>query len=273
MKELGKYIIELKNGTKKMFKEFFRKETNKKQRANMWTFSRLLVTPIIPIFMILKLPIIATITVLFGAVTDFFDGRSARKHGSTSEYGRLLDLVVDKIFSSVLGISLAIFNPLFLVNLIGEGIISVTNVIYQLKNNNIKVESSKVGKIKQWPLALTFLLGYISSIFPAITTIASSSIIITSVFQVVTLSEYIKENNKKIKEAKILDQVSNSVLETTESNQKEEVYSRIKELNDRKQQYLNLKEALNKIIKKKEEEQKIVTYEDNNKKIIRKIKK
>ena len=47
--KIKNYYKELKDGTKNMFKEFFNKETNKKQRANMWTFLRL----ISPIFIIL----------------------------------------------------------------------------------------------------------------------------------------------------------------------------------------------------------------------------
>ena len=47
--KLKKHFKELESGTKIMFKEFFNKETNKKQRANMWTFSRLR----LPFFIIL----------------------------------------------------------------------------------------------------------------------------------------------------------------------------------------------------------------------------
>ena len=42
-------LKELNDGIKVMFKEFFNKETNKKQRANMWTFSRLVLAFFIPI--------------------------------------------------------------------------------------------------------------------------------------------------------------------------------------------------------------------------------
>ena len=50
MKEtISEFLKNFKSGTKLMFKEFFNKETNKKQRANMWTFSRLIISFLIPI--------------------------------------------------------------------------------------------------------------------------------------------------------------------------------------------------------------------------------
>ena len=36
-------VKNFKLGTKTMFKEFFNKETNKKQRANMWSFTRIII--------------------------------------------------------------------------------------------------------------------------------------------------------------------------------------------------------------------------------------
>ena len=128
---IKKYLKEFKNGTKTMFKEFFKKETNKKQRANMWTFTRLIIPFITTIICIISLFVTNTIPLLisaaaltgFGAITDYFDGRSARKYNSTSEYGKRLDQISDKVFSGMLGINLSILNPMFLITLLGEAII------------------------------------------------------------------------------------------------------------------------------------------------------
>ena len=156
MKDIKKFIKEFKIGTKAMFKEFFNKKTNKKQRANMWTFSRLIISFIIPIISVIasitgSIPILiaALISTAFGGITDFFDGRSARKHNSTSEYGKILDQVTDKIFALMIGISLTLFNPLFIINLLGESVISATNVIYKLKYKDLNIKSTKLGKIKE----------------------------------------------------------------------------------------------------------------------------
>ena len=199
MDKIKKYIEELNSGTKIMFKEFFNKRTNKKQRANTWTFSRLIISPIILILMIIGLPIAAAITATFGALTDFFDGRSARKHNSISEFGKLLDPISDKFFSLFAGVALSIYNPLFLINLIGEGLIATTNITYQVKYNNISIKSSFIGKIKQWPLFATFALGFLSTSISSISNITNSAIVITSLFQIATLRNYIVENKKIVK--------------------------------------------------------------------------
>ena len=57
---------EFKNGTKTMFKEFFKKETNKKQRANMWTFARFVI-PVITL--ITSIIAISTASIPLCAVT------------------------------------------------------------------------------------------------------------------------------------------------------------------------------------------------------------
>ena len=117
--KIKKYWFDLTSGIKKMFKEFFDKETNKKQRANMWSFSRLIL--LVPILICAITAIITSAPVMFistsvlvvlGEITDIFDGASARKHKSTSEFGKLLDQLVDKTFSTITTLVLTIINPL-----------------------------------------------------------------------------------------------------------------------------------------------------------------
>ena len=116
--EIKRAIKEFKNGTKVMFKEFFNKDTNKKQRANMLTFLRL-ITPIITVILSLiglisgMIPFLigAGIITGLGALTDYLDGKSARKYGTSSKYGKLLDQISDKVFAGVIGINLLFINP------------------------------------------------------------------------------------------------------------------------------------------------------------------
>lgn len=206
MNEIKQDMHSFGNGIKTMFKEFVKKDTNKKQRANMWTFSRLICAIIIPILTTIgaitnSLPILiaAFTTAGFGAITDFFDGRSARKHNSVSKFGELLDAVTDKVFSVLLGISLSILNPVFLLNIAGEVAITITNFIYKVKHEDIKIKSSKIGKIKQWPLSLTFVLGIISILFPQLTAITNTTIFVTLMAQLATMTNYILDNEKSVK--------------------------------------------------------------------------
>lgn len=208
MKEqLKKYLFEFKFGTKLMFKEFFNKDTNKKQRANMWTFSRLVISFLIPFWSLLSI-LTANISLFvgsialtgFGALTDFFDGRSARKHNSFSEYGRLLDQVADKIFSIMIGITLSLFNPTFLLTLLGEGVIVSTNALYKSRYKNLKIKSTQIGRIKQWPLFISLVLGFISTLTPVISLATNVSIILTFLLQIITTVSYIKSNNESVKD-------------------------------------------------------------------------
>ncbi|MBQ9072470.1 MAG: CDP-alcohol phosphatidyltransferase family protein [Bacilli bacterium] len=223
MKELiKKYWFQLSNGTNTMFKEFFNKETNKKQRANMWTFSRLVTSFLIPICSLISiltsnfsLFIVSIGITGFGGITDFFDGRSARKYNSNSEFGKFLDQVADKIFSIMIGINVALFNPLFLLNLLGEGLIMAINIPYEVKHKNFKVSSSMTGKIKQWPLFFSLVLGFASVIVPALSTATNISILITFLFQLATVASYIKNNNNEIKLLKETE-TKNNLIEIEE---------------------------------------------------------
>lgn len=227
MKEIiKKYWSELKNGTKTMFKEFFNKETNKKQRANMWTFSRLVTSFLIPICSLISI-LTANISLFlgsiaitgFGALTDFFDGRSARKHNSYSEFGKFLDQVSDKIFSIMVGINLSLFNPLFLTTLLGEVGIASINVYYKAKQPNLDIKSTQIGRIKQWPLFLSLILGFVSTLLPSLSIVTNISILLTALFQLATAASYIKSNNENIKILKTIDFEKN-IDETENNNEK-----------------------------------------------------
>lgn len=222
MQTVKNYLLEFKQGTKKMFKEFFNKETNKKQRANMWTFSRILIAPIVPILTIISIISSSTafLTVAlgittFGAITDFFDGRSARKHNSTSEFGKTLDQVADKLFSTSIGISLSLLNPLFLLNILGEALITSINIVYKFKNNNIHTYSSKLGKFKQWPLSLTFIVGIISQIIPNLSLLTNILIYTTFATQLFASTDYLIKYEKENKQIKVFQkqQIIENIIE------------------------------------------------------------
>ncbi len=206
---LKKYYEEFKTGTKKMFKEFFKLETNKIQRANMWTFTRL-VTPIITVTLSVIAIITASIPLFittaciagFGAFTDKLDGASARKYESFSEYGKVLDQITDKSFAGIIGINLLFLNPLYIFVLLGEALISLVNISYKLKYKNINIDSTIFGKVKQTPLFLSLALGYLSTINPTLLTISNYSIILVVLFQVTTAVSYIENNNKEVKKLK-----------------------------------------------------------------------
>jgi len=265
MKEIvKKYLTEFKTGTKTMFKEFFNKETNKKQRANMWTFSRLVISLPILIFSIItminfSMPVLITNSVLvaLGAITDVLDGKSARKHNSSSEYGKKLDQIVDKVFSAVIGTTLSIINPIYLIPLIGEAIIASINVPTFIKYKNINDSSSMIGRIKQWPLGVAFFLGYLSPLTLGLSAAATTTVIITACFQGATAITYLNRNIKGIKKQKISEIDSRLIvtLENTDNKElekvfeKEETNTNVSNCNKSKQELINeLKEFKQELI-------------------------
>jgi len=84
--------------------------------------------------------------------------------------------------------------------LLGEALIAAINIGYKLKNKDLSISSTMVGRIKEWPLFFTLALGYLSTIDPTLLLVSNYSIILTTVFQLTTAVSYIKSNSKTLKE-------------------------------------------------------------------------
>lgn len=206
MKKAKKNIIEFIQGTKIMFQEFFNKKTNKMQRANMWSFTRLvLVIPIIITVLLYfftknnDVLVITGILALLGGITDYFDGKSARKYNSCSEYGKKLDQIADKTFCGTLSISLTLIKPIYIITFIMELLIILINTMFNLKFKDINNDSNIVGKIKQWPLFLLLFVSFFSVLNPIIYKISLVLLILTTIMQLATIISYIDKHTKEIK--------------------------------------------------------------------------
>ena len=270
MKEIiKKYLEELKIGTKTMFKEFFNKETNKKQRANMWTFSRLIISiPILILSIIaminISVPLLVSNSVLvaLGALTDYFDGKSARKHNSTSEYGKKLDQIVDKVFSFIVGITLAALNPIYILPLIGECTIIASNIPFSIKYKKSDNSSSIIGKIKQWPLGLAFFLGYLSPITNVLNITAAITVMVTYILQNITAVSYLSKNINDIARSKNVES-NNKLLEIEDEQNNEKEYINI--LEEKNNFNNNIEKSRNEQVRELTEFKNKLTYiEENN---------
>lgn len=188
MKNITKEFI---NDFKKQIKSI-KKEGIKKQIPNILTASRF----IAPIFIIPPLihgkMVLAGIIIGIFALTDFFDGKLARKFNCVSEFGIKLDAICDKFF--VLGITIpAIYkNKLLILILFIELLISITNILSESKG--IKVRSTMIGKIKTTILSLTLVITYLNNKKKIL--LASS--IITIIMQIITLIKYIIIGKKRL---------------------------------------------------------------------------
>lgn len=67
---------------------------------NLLTISRIAAIPLLVLFVAIRTPIsdfLACLTFAAAAITDYFDGRLARERDQTSDLGRMLDPIADKL--------------------------------------------------------------------------------------------------------------------------------------------------------------------------------
>lgn len=82
-------------------------------------------------------------------------------------------------------------------------------MFYKHKYPNINDKSSLIGRIKQWPLFLSLFLGFLSPINQALNIITTIIVLITTLLQSATLTEY---TISKYKQASIIDNSKNKVI-------------------------------------------------------------
>lgn len=193
---LGEVIVNFFKDFRKEFKNIKKKEI-KRQIPNLLTLSRgLAPIVIIPAILFNKLYFVIILLIIF-ALTDFLDGKMARKYNLVSEFGVKLDAVCDKIFAISLIIPAIINHGIFIFNFVMEIAISYTNLLSYTKGNNPR--STIIGKIKTALLSLTLILAYIPNMNNLVIFIFS---LITIICQVITLIKYINtdmemDKNKK----------------------------------------------------------------------------
>ena len=193
---MGEVIVNFFKDFKKEFKSIKKKEI-KRQIPNLLTLSRgLAPIVIIPAILFNKLYFVIILLIIF-ALTDFLDGKIARKYNLVSEFGVKLDAVCDKIFAISLIIPAIINHGIFIFNFVMEIAISYTNLLSYTKGNNPR--STIIGKIKTALLSLTLILAYIPNMNNLVIFIFS---LITIICQVITLIKYINTDMEMDKKKK-----------------------------------------------------------------------
>jgi CDP-diacylglycerol--glycerol-3-phosphate 3-phosphatidyltransferase len=122
--------------------------------ANLLSFSRLLLAPLIPFYFARKNLYGVLIIWFLAALTDFLDGRVARKLGEISELGKILDPVADKVTLACSFIPLMIWYelPRWL------GVIYITKEIFQLAGGLFFLKKKqKLIPSNYWGKASTFI--------------------------------------------------------------------------------------------------------------------
>ena len=164
----------------------------KKQIPNLLTFSRAIAPIIIIPTLLYNRLDIAIVELIIFAITDFLDGRLARKYNCMSTFGIKLDAVCDKIFAIGMMIPAMIKYPILVINLLLELCISYINLVSEFKNNHPR--SNMTGKIKTNFLSITLILCYIPNIDKYLVLLSS---IITFAFQILAFLKYKASDNNK----------------------------------------------------------------------------
>ncbi len=175
---------------------------------NLLTASRLVGAFVIPgLFLSGNIPGAIIATAAF-ASTDFFDGKIARKYNGYSEFGRILDPIVDKVFAIVPAIAILPNMPLLTLNIGAEAAIAYINSKSYTTNGNPK--SSFLGKFKTFCLFPTIGLAYLSTALniPEVNILANAFSIGTFAVQGAVAKDY----HKKAKEA------NNKTVELAQAN-------------------------------------------------------
>ena len=162
----------------------------KKIIPNILTFLRIIVTPVAIFLGICGHYKILAIMCVILALTDFIDGKLARKWDVCSEFGARLDSIADKTLAIGLLIVLILKNNIFFYILILELLISIANITIFIKTN--VVESLLIGKFKTWVLFITLILGLVNVFFPKIHILMNIGIICSIILEILTFFFYVR---------------------------------------------------------------------------------
>ncbi len=223
-KEKNSVFEEYKKQIKEALNDLKTKGRRHRQIPNILTVLRL-TAPffIIPAAFSGNIPLAIGLTAGFG-LTDLADGFIARHWELTSELGKNLDAVCDKVFAGTLLIAASFANPILLCNLALEGAIAGINIYKTIKGE--EVHSTFIGKAKTWALFTLAGLGLITPILN-MTTPLNALVGVTSAMQALTIVSYLFKNDDNPPKGKMKDE------DQKETNQ-EEIKTESKEITKEK---------------------------------------
>ena len=138
--------------------------------------------------------IIAGVLFIIASITDFIDGKVARKYNMVTDYGKMLDAISDKLLTNTLIIILACENmvsPIIAVIIIGRDII-VDSIKMLIGNKGKVVAAIKVAKFKTATLmtGLTLKLFYDLPFSLIPVRISDYLLIVAAILAVVSAAKY-----------------------------------------------------------------------------------
>jgi len=178
----------------------------KKYIPNILTTYRLIVALLIPFLFFKNYYKLLTVLFITALMSDAIDGVLARKWNVTSTYGKLCDMIGDKLLALTSSATFIIaVNKYFIITLFLELVICFINIINVIKSGALKNndfsnhKSSLCGKLKTWFLFVSLFFGYISYKFKKFDVTIIPLITITGVMQTLTAINYILNKDIKLK--------------------------------------------------------------------------
>ncbi len=164
---------------------------------NKLTVARIVAVPIFCVLYVLGLRWPAFIIFIAASITDFFDGRIARKRGLVTNFGKIMDPLADKILVYS-AFTLMVANDtvpawMLIVILFREFIVAGMRTV--AASEGIVIAAGKTGKIKTalQMVAVPMLILDIPGLWH---TIAVITLWASTVMTVVSGAEYIYQNRK-----------------------------------------------------------------------------
>jgi len=132
--------------------------------SNLLSISRALLTIPFALVMLSSLPerrVWGAVVMAVAALTDKLDGVFARRFHETTEWGKILDPLADKIAVGIVGLVLLLLDviPLwFVLTIIGRDLAIFVGGIYLKSQRGIVLQSNETGKWAVGVLSLTLFL-------------------------------------------------------------------------------------------------------------------
>tara|TARA_X000000368_G_scaffold418978_1_gene421204 strand:+ start:205 stop:738 length:534 start_codon:yes stop_codon:yes gene_type:complete len=172
---------------------------------NLITIARIILAPIILLFLILGNYLICTLLFFLAGMTDYLDGYLARKYGAESQLGEILDPIADKILVVFILIGLSVTLDSYLMAILSSFIIAREICIAALRDysarnnisNRIKVTFLAKTKTSVQLLTIGSYLFALTVSFNLLIIISDILLIISTLITLYTGYQYIIEVFKK----------------------------------------------------------------------------
>ena len=153
---------------------------------NFITIARILLAPIIFLFLIFGNYLVCVILFFLAGLTDYFDGYLARKYNAESQIGEILDPIADKILIVFLLIGLSVELDSFLIAFLSSFIIAREIGIAALRDYSSRKNISDRTKVTYLAKIKTSLqLFSIGSYLFALTISFNLLILISDIFLII----------------------------------------------------------------------------------------